>query len=207
MDSRFFIEAFGYLGSALVVVSMLMSSVVRLRVINTIGSVIFAIYALIIKSYPTALMNLFLICINVYHLMRLRNTEKHYMLVECREPDTYVSYLLQYYKDDIVKFFPGFSGDAMDSLTQARLFTVCCDHEVAGVLVGSMQCKEMDVLLDYSTPVYRDCSVGTYLYDKLPSHGIETLRYSGQCSSEHRQYLEKMGFTESAGKFTKQLRR
>ena len=50
MDTKLLIELFGYLGSALVVVSMLMSSVVRLRVINTIGSVIFAIYALIIVA-------------------------------------------------------------------------------------------------------------------------------------------------------------
>ena len=39
------IELIGYLGSALVVASMLMSSVVKLRVINTIGSGIFAAYA------------------------------------------------------------------------------------------------------------------------------------------------------------------
>ena len=35
------IELVGYLGSALVVVSMLMTSVVKLRVVNTIGSAIF----------------------------------------------------------------------------------------------------------------------------------------------------------------------
>ena len=47
------IELVGYLGSALVVASMLMSSVVKLRVINTLGSGIFAVYALMIHSYPT----------------------------------------------------------------------------------------------------------------------------------------------------------
>lgn len=40
------VEMIGYLGSILVVVSMLMSSVVKLRVINTIGDGIFAAYAL-----------------------------------------------------------------------------------------------------------------------------------------------------------------
>ena len=34
MDTAMLIEIFGYIGSALVVVSMLMSSVVKLRVIN-----------------------------------------------------------------------------------------------------------------------------------------------------------------------------
>ena len=39
------IEIFGYIGSALVVVSMLMTSVVKLRVINTVGSLISGTYA------------------------------------------------------------------------------------------------------------------------------------------------------------------
>ena len=113
MNAKLFIEIFGYIGSGLVVVSMLMSSVVRLRVINTIGSVIFMIYALIIRSYPTALMNLCLVTINIYQLMRLRNTDKHYAMFESSMEDGSLSYLLQYYKDDIAKFFPSFSIENM----------------------------------------------------------------------------------------------
>ncbi|MBQ5897462.1 MAG: hypothetical protein IIW81_03245 [Oscillospiraceae bacterium] len=41
----FIIELIGYLGSILVLVSMLMSSVVKLRIINTVGSIIFTFYA------------------------------------------------------------------------------------------------------------------------------------------------------------------
>ena len=44
------LELIGYLGSLLVIVSMLMTSVVKLRGINTIGSVIFCAYALAIHS-------------------------------------------------------------------------------------------------------------------------------------------------------------
>ncbi len=64
-NAKFLIEAFGYLGSFLVLVSMLMTSVMKLRIINTIGSTIFTIYALIIHSYPTAFMNFCLILINL----------------------------------------------------------------------------------------------------------------------------------------------
>ena len=71
MNTTAIIELAGYLGSTLVVVSMLMSSVVKLRVINTIGSVISATYALIIHSYPLALMNICLIIINCYNLIKL----------------------------------------------------------------------------------------------------------------------------------------
>lgn len=74
------VELIGYLGSVLVVVSMLMSSVVKLRVINTIGSGIFAGYALLIHSYPTALMNACLVGINLYNLVRLRQGDRSYDL-------------------------------------------------------------------------------------------------------------------------------
>ncbi len=75
MNTEMLIELFGYLGSVMVVVSMLMSSVVKLRVINTIGSVISGTYALIIGSFPLALMNICLVVINLYNLRKLRKTE------------------------------------------------------------------------------------------------------------------------------------
>lgn len=76
MNVSMIIEMVGYTGSVLVVVSMLMSSVVRLRVINTLGSGIFAVYALIIHSYPTALMNFCLVTINIYNLIKLGRKEQ-----------------------------------------------------------------------------------------------------------------------------------
>ncbi|MCR4607972.1 MAG: YgjV family protein, partial [Oscillospiraceae bacterium] len=66
MNTKIIIEAVGYCGSLLVLVSFLMTSVVKLRVVNTIGSAIFAIYALIIHSYPTAIMNICLVAINLH---------------------------------------------------------------------------------------------------------------------------------------------
>ena len=74
MDRAILIECIGYLGSALVLVAFLMSSVVKLRVVNTVGSLIFAAYALIIRSYPTAIMNFCLVVINLNlmsHMFRI----------------------------------------------------------------------------------------------------------------------------------------
>ena len=205
MNAKLFIEIFGYIGSGLVVVSMLMSSVVRLRVINTIGSVIFMIYALIIRSYPTALMNLCLVTINIYQLMRLRNTDKHYAMFESSMEDGSLSYLLQYYKDDIAKFFPSFSIENMKKKAAQKVFTVCCDNEIAGFLIGTLNQQELEIALDYSTPVYRDCSVGEYLYSQLSGMGIKSLVYRGT-TPEHVSYVEKVGFTKSEdGVYTKQL--
>ena len=196
------VEMIGYLGSILVVVSMLMSSVVKLRVINTIGSGIFAAYALMIHSYPTALMNGFLIGINIYNLLKLTRKDRSYDLVEGAEGEGLLRYLLDYYREDIRLYFPDFSADSGAN----RVYLVCCNGNPAGVLLGTDDGQgTLQVLLDYSTPTYRDCSIGAYLYSKLPSKGIHTLIFAGQETQTHAAYLTKMGFVKENGVYRKRL--
>ena len=71
MNTVLYIEIFGYIGSVLIVVSMFMSSVVKLRIINTAGSVISGIYALISGAFPLFVMNICIIVINIYNLIKL----------------------------------------------------------------------------------------------------------------------------------------
>ena len=74
-----FMEVLGYLGTILVVVSMLMTSIVKLRVINIVGNIFSGIYAFYTNSIPILLMNIALLVINVYNLIQLKkqgNNEK-----------------------------------------------------------------------------------------------------------------------------------
>lgn len=75
MNNSIFIEMLGYLGSFLVVAAMLMTSIKKLRIVNSVGAGIFTIYALLIQSYPTALMNTGLVVINIYNLVRMAKAE------------------------------------------------------------------------------------------------------------------------------------
>ncbi len=203
MESSTIIEMIGYLGSILVVVSMLMSSVVKLRIINTTGSGIFAVYALIIHSYPTALMNFCLVVINIYNLVKLGRKDQSYDLIDAKNDDPMLNYMLDYYYSDIKKYFPGFSRN-LSALDKA--YVVCCHGNPAGVMLGKEKGEGVvDIVLDYSTPVYRDCSVGAYLYSKLPVKGIHTLLYSEKESEAHRTYLVKMGFTKENGVYVKKI--
>ena len=196
------IELIGYLGSALVVVSMLMSSVVKLRVVNTIGSAIFAAYALLIHSYPTALMNACLVGINVYNLVRLNQKDRAYDLTEAAPRDGLLGYLLDHYREDIRTYFPGFTGTEEGD----RAYVVFCGGDPAGLLLGTDAGQgTLNVRLDYSTPTYRDCSIGTYLYAKLPSKGVRTLVFAGEESKDHAAYLTKMGFVKENGAYIKRL--
>ena len=202
MNTSTIIEIAGYVGSTLVVVSMLMSSVVKLRVINTIGSVISATYALIIHSYPLALMNICLIIINVYNLMKLLKTKQQYDLISVSTDDGFLAWFMAHYQQDIRNFFQ----NAETALSEEdTAYLVCCDTALAGLLLGNVTEKGvLEISVDYSTPTYRDCSVGKYLYSRLPEQGISKLVYSGK-SEKHEEYLRKMGFAEKNGVYEKFL--
>ena len=66
------LELFGYPGTALVIASMMMTSLGLLRIFNISGSLISAIYSAIIGAWPVFLMNVALIVINVIQLLRAR---------------------------------------------------------------------------------------------------------------------------------------
>ncbi len=191
MDTKMIIELVGYLGSALVVVSMLMASVVKLRVVNTIGSAIFMCYALIIGSYPTALMNLFLIIINVYHLVRLFRDQKQYDLIETGLDDAFVTYFIEKNQADIRAWFPDFSAQ---DLRGDVVCLACCGSNPASLLVGRRTAPdEVEIQLDYASPTYRDTSAGRYLYSQLKQKGCRRLVFRLD-APKHTAYMEKVGF-------------
>ena len=84
-------------------------------------------------------------------------------------------------------------------------YLICNDVSLAGIFLGKKTDKDTaEVILDYSMPVYRDCSVGTYLYARLPSEGIRRL-VCEKAEEKHGAYLQKMGFTLENGRYVKEL--
>ncbi len=197
------LELFGYLGTVLVIVSMLMTSVVRLRVINVIGSVISGIYAVLIGAVPMVLMNFCLITINLFNLYRLLHTKRQFEIVKSTGADALVQHFLRHNGKDIANFFPEFQSASAEDTTA---YVVCCNGNPAGILLGQLDSDgTMDVFIDYSVPAYRDCSVGGYLYQNLPELGVSKLVSARSVADSHQAYLEKMGFTKTDGQYVKFL--
>ncbi|MBO4411468.1 MAG: YgjV family protein [Lachnospiraceae bacterium] len=191
MTKEMIFEMIGYLGSLLVLVSMLMTSVVKLRVINLIGSAIFAAYALLIRSYPTALLNICLVAINVYQLIKLsRRKSGSYTVQPIGEGEGFASWFLKRYQNDITRYFPGTDLETGKDTTG---FAVFFEAEPAGILLGRREEETFEILVDYTTPGYRDLSVGTFLYDELKQYGIRKLTCRVE-TPEHVGYMEKIGF-------------
>ncbi len=203
MNNAILIELFGYLGSLLVVVSMLMKSVKKLRIINTIGSVIFMTYAIIIRSYPTAFMNLCLVIINIYNIIQLGREDKHYNVLSTAPASDMVRYFLQRYEEDIMHFFPDVTMEMLSKCEKAYMVT--CDTTPAGLLIGDeKEAGVLEIQIDYATPTYRDSSVGEYLYRQLPEHGIQKLMIR-EGTEAHTKYIKEVGFVRSGAGYEKDL--
>ena len=217
MKTQTIIEIIGYAGSFLVLVSFLMTSVAKLRIVNTIGSIIFMIYALIIKSYPTAVMNFCLVLINLHFLWKMRHTGNEYELIEVSPNDLYLQHILENKKDDIEKCFPGMC-QRMEDLAASvnRAYIIGCNGSPVGITLAKVfeeaESKAFDgspyetmyLVLDYSIPEYRDFSIGNFMMKALKQQGVDRLIYDGP-AEHHQLYLSKMGFKKQGEMYVKDL--
>ena len=65
-----YLEIFGYIGTILVIISMMMTSLTKLRVINMCGAVISTVYSIAHGAWAIVVMNVCLFAINGFHLAR-----------------------------------------------------------------------------------------------------------------------------------------
>lgn len=70
-------ELLGLLGSVVIISSFVVNGEGRVRIINTIGSCIFLVYAILMGLYSLILLNLVSITINVVKIIKLRKEGKH----------------------------------------------------------------------------------------------------------------------------------
>ena len=72
-----YLEIFGYIGTALVIVSMMMTSMLKLRIINICGGLISLVYAVLRNTWPVVVLNACLVTINLFHTVKeLRQRKK-----------------------------------------------------------------------------------------------------------------------------------
>ena len=67
-----YLEIFGYIGTGLVLMSMMMTSIHKLRLFNIAGSVVSMIYAILCQTWPVVLLNAGMIMINSLQLVRAK---------------------------------------------------------------------------------------------------------------------------------------
>ena len=190
------LELLGYVASVLVAVSLTMSRIVRLRVINLAGSLAFTVYGALIGAYPVAAVNGFIVLINLWFLARMLRAREYFRILEIEPDSEYLRYFLSVHADDVRRFQPGF---AHAPERRELTFFVLRDLVPAGLFVGEKRDEGcLWVRLDYVIPSYRDFKIGRYLYEECAdffrARGIRELR-SPAGTPGHAKYLRKMGFT------------
>jgi hypothetical protein len=64
------IDIIGYVGTILILVSFSMKDIRKLRLINIVSCLIFVIYGFLISSKPTIILNISVIILNLYFLIK-----------------------------------------------------------------------------------------------------------------------------------------
>ena len=194
------LEWVGYLSSVLVAISLTMRSIARLRWYNLVGAAIFSAYGFMIGSLPVGLLNLFIVAANLYYLKGIYARKESISVMRTRIDDPYLQYYIEFYRDDIVKYFPELNEHITDlKSTQSEwILLLLRDAQLAGILMGKRNGATLKILVDYVTVPYRDLKTGEYVYrhfDLFRNEGIELLVQETSQKPQQR-FLKKMGFTE-----------
>ena len=159
------VDALGWLGSALLVYSLLQARILRLRVLNTVACVILVVFNALVGVWPMVAMNVVLAAINLYfiaQMLRERGDDQAYAVLPVHEDDAYLTHFLGVHRKDIDTFFRDFSVG-----TTAGRSTYLVQHgdETAGVIVVRDEGDGVaQVELDYVTPRFRDFSPGEFVF-------------------------------------------
>lgn len=197
-----YIEYVGYFASVIVMISFVMPSVLKLRWINLVGSFIFAIYAVFIKSYPTAVLNFAICVLNIYYLIKLSKPDGVFSAYKMHLDNKFLNYFIMFNGKDIKNTFTDFSLENTDADIAVIVYH---DLTAAGALIGKQtDDNSIIIYLDYATPQYRDNRVGKYLYRKLKKLGYTNL-YIQTENEIHVQYITKMGFVKENDNYVLKL--
>jgi len=200
----------GYIASATIATSMVMNSILKLRWINLFGALMFATYGYIIGALPVGILNSFIVSVDIYYLIKIYSRKEYFTTLDIRSDNKYLLAFLDFYKNEIDRFFPGFKyKPELNTIS----FLILRNMAVAGIVLGrQIDKKTLYISLDFAIPEYRDFKLGNYIYLNKKNY-FTNLGYEKICfepkGEKFIMYLIKMGFSKqkinSKTMFVKQL--
>lgn len=191
------IEAIGYAGSALVILSLLQKSILRLRGIGLIASSTFLVYSIAIEAYPIAVVNVVAAAIHFYYLRKLvRRKSEIFTTLRMRPESRYLARFLEFYGADIAtRNQPDFVYKPGPKTLAVFLLR---DMVPAGLVVAKVHGdSSFEILLDYVIPQYRDFKLARWLYSRESGIFEEAncnCAWTRVTSPQQEAYFTKMGF-------------
>ncbi len=192
------VELIGYLASVLVLVSLSLSSIVCLRIVNLLGSIVFSAYGFLIGSLPVGIMNFIIVLTNIFYLRKLYARNEKFEVIEAQSDQEYVQKFLRHHQKDIQKYFPEFNAEATNELL---VFMIMRDMNLAGLFIAEKKGDLLEVELDYVTPPYRDYKSGVFLFEHFRKT-LKATKYktisAKSAMPQQIKYLKKMGFIQDS---------
>ena len=149
-----YLEIFGYIGTALVIVSMMMTSVVKLRIINMCGGLISLIYAVCVNTWPVAVLNVCLICINLVQTVRLLKGREDLTQVCLEGHDPTAEHLLNAWRTDFEKCNPACN---LEEISKGKVHILYVGATAVGFLTDTQNSGIGGIL--YLTSSHRTASI------------------------------------------------
>ncbi len=161
------LNLFGWAGSALLIVSLLQTRVLRFRVLNLAASLSLVLFNALVGVWPMVGMNIATSLINLWFILALlrdRHDESAFDVLQVLPEEAYLQHFLGLHAADISRFHPTYAGVEPDDLA----FQILRGDETVGVVVVRRDGDEARVQLDYVTPRYRDFSPGEFVWRRAP---------------------------------------
>lgn len=196
------LEVIGWVGSAVLVVSLLQTNLHRLRWINLVGCAVLIAYNGIAGVWPMLGLNLVLASINIFYLVRAhrqRHDASVYEVLQVDGDDDYLRHVLRTHAADIARFTPDFVHDP--GAGDDAYLVLAGDETVGVTLVRGGQGadgREAQVLLDHVTARHRDRTPGEFIFGPqgpLAGRGYSRVRTP---RGMRQPYYDRLGFRAEA---------
>ncbi|QDB79409.1 YgjV family protein [Georgenia wutianyii] len=199
------LEAVGWIGSAIVVWSMMQQRILRLRLYNLIGCLIQVLYNGVLGVWPVVALNVVLAIVQVVNLTRLlrgRDDPASYAVVDVPADGALLGGLLGRHREDIARFQPGFTQASKD----ADAFVVLAGDELVGaVVVHDAGDGIAQIELDYVTEKYRDFSPGRFVFGRSGVLAERGYRAVVSAPDLVEPYYEQIGFRREGERYVLDL--
>ncbi|RYE81309.1 MAG: hypothetical protein EOO74_00765 [Myxococcales bacterium] len=189
------LDAIGWVGSALLIYSVMQARVLRFRVLNLAACVVLTGFNAALGIWPMVAMNIALCAINLWHIRNLvqtRDDDATYEVLEVGPQDEYLRHVLRVHGSDILRFQPDLVWDG--AREGAAAFLVQRGDETVGMVLLHEADGVAHVLLDYVTPRFRDFSPGKFVWRRsnvLRDKGYSEIRTPATMVNP---YYERLGF-------------
>lgn len=166
----------------------------------------FLVGGLIFHSYYLAVSALLAGVVSLFRLRQhiLKNRPLEVIFIQDHD-DQYLHYFLDYYRDDIKKFFPGFDFKIEEEYLVALILS---NMETVGLIIAEIKNAEtLRICIDYMVPKHRGSQLAkTFYHCELRCIDFLDYRYLyiEPQSKVHNDYLERIGFRLVDGKYVNQ---